>query len=457
MLQNLSPIYWRKNLKHLAHVSPSNFQVKSLGKRELKRLIIESEVNASLNLEKEKFFLFFCEKYVYGVFKPVSFTTTSIKLHNLTNYERPIRVIGISNNPKRLQKELSNKTKLLNLLEQENLVPNFLLLSLVANELEISLSWSSELLENLIYHINIKADEDKSKVRQIIGEVSNILSTKDVLLEKNSFEKITKYGEILGKLFQTENIMMEKIDRFDSILLKNFPNWPLQIMNFKHVENEQHVVRYPFCSLSTHHVSRYANPSIPRTKNSIQINSFSTISYLDDVNSKRELFEIKKARKNCTRRELPTSHFAKEGGKQNPPLLESDFVHLIAHGENQNDDLVFCNEDEVLFSSKEFLTYPIMTKVLFLSMCYSNHTPLVEHFFKCGGQTIIVCDGSLSTREMANKISLFYWMLFSARSNVSEAFQAMVKKNAPSKRVECISNEIIWVGTRSDRIECIYR
>ena len=443
--------YWRNNLKFLTKISPSAFLVENLEKKDVKNLIENNFLPSKINLSAQNFYFFYCEKYVYGVFKPVAFRHDRTILENLTKYIRPIRLWGVSKNPRRVREICSNKEKLLHLLERENSLQKKLMLTVNQNEKNIAITFASEMLKQLIDHFEISALDKLDRLENLFKEIKSILAEDDSYHTEKDFEQLLVLGKELSNLLLRNDLYLrEKIVDFNTILLYNPSCLPLSVVNYTLTDKEgQQQKIFPFINLSVRHscgeeISHSLEEDEQKSNN--VINSFAVIDLLEDSQSKVEVETIKKRQMLCRRQDISVSFLNQHGCDFESVFANNDFVHIIAHGKIKNDELCFYDESKEIFSTKDFQSFLNMPKVLFLSVCFSDEPKIISHFFKNKGQTIIVSNGRLFAHTLPLYLSSFYWQLFSARRSIDFAFHSILYKLFNDKQINAFRFKLYGEG-----------
>lgn len=444
--------HWRSNLKLLSKVSPSVFLVENLEKKDLKNLIKNHFLPSTIKLSAQKFYFFYCEKYVYGVFRAVAFRHDRTILENLTHYARPLRIWGVGKNPKMARDIFFNKRKLLALLERENLSTKKIMMTVRQREKDrgIAIAVASQMLKQLIYHFEVAAPEKLERIEKLFEEIKSVLAEDDSYHTEKDFDDLLVFGKELCHLLLSNPRLRQKMTEFNTILIYNQSHLPLATLNY-HLTNEEGKQKkvFPFINLLTHHrcdekASSFENDT--KQKSNYAINSFAVVDLVEDTQSKVEVQTIKKRQQLCRRKDIAVSYLHQRGCDFENLLANNDFVHIIAHGKIENDHLCFHDDQKDIFTTKDFQSLSIMPKVLFLSVCFSDEQQFIRHFFKNGGQTMIVSDGRLLAHTLHLYLSSFYWQLFSARRCIHFAFHSMLQRLFRNKQINAFRLKLYGEG-----------
>ena len=349
------------------------------------------------SIEPKRPYVFYAEKYLYGLYQLK--TSTKYFHYFKTNSFKPLKIIS----PTILHE--GNAQKIINIFLAENQIKNRLYLKIIKKNDALFILYLNKKNPQLFSQYKITLQEEDEKIIKQINEMiagennQNFLPLKK--LGRELFQRIAnkKLTTILEHANQIALVVPEEIN----VLPLNGND------NFYFIKN---------VTLFHHHTS---NKKMLRQITSLQITSSLEDRFMiEEIKTIENVLE-KKCRRPYSILKKPTKkNFLNE-------LTRKDFLHLIYHGAQENESFQLLEGGKVFLTARELYEHNA-PRVLFLATCFSKNKNLIDWFFKCGGQTLIVCQGKLFSKNLPRAWFLFYWWLFYKKVDVRTAFFKMIAK-----------------------------
>ncbi len=413
-------------------------EIIKLPAHDLINLLEDKKLPLNYKIAAQTDYSFYINKYLYGIYQ-LKVSTTKYHYFRQINF-KPIKIIS----PSLLKKE--NHQKIINTFQIENQPIRRLLIKAINIKSKLFFLYASTSQSQLISHYKVNLS---SEIKGYFLELRKLLE----LDKDEAFFLIKELGlKIFNSLIlshPTSPRLKKTLDSSTHITLLTPYKFNLLPLN----DNET----FFFLDKATnlHHPIKWRKSKSGMKPNFIK--DFALFSSSEDAYMEKEITAIKNIfQKKCRRPFSIYEQISKENIKKN--LAYKDFVHLIYHGEKElekdRENFHLLQNEAKLIHSSSLLGSPApevskVPKVLILDVCYSKSENFIKNFFKLGGQTLIVGEGKIFTKNLAKGWEIFYWWLFYKKATVKTCFHKMIKKLLYLKDSNAFKFHLIGYGNEN--------